>query len=104
MIEFKISKYSKTSVEFVVSECVSVSDKEWICKTCDNALNRGKLPAQAKVNNLDHDDVPPELSDLNPLKVHLISLHEDPLHEDGGTPLWQATCHSWASYQATNIK
>ena len=68
------SRYSKVPVEFVVSECVSASDKEWICKTCNNTLKRGKLPAQAKVNNLDLDDVPPELSVLNPLEVHLISL------------------------------
>ncbi len=32
------------------------------------------MPAQAKANNLDLSDVPPELSDLNPLEVRLISL------------------------------
>ena len=32
------------------------------------------LPAQAKANNLDLDNTPVELSDLNPLEVRLISL------------------------------
>jgi hypothetical protein len=39
-----------------------------------NALKRGVLPAQAKANNLDLDDIPVELSDLNSLEIHLISL------------------------------
>ena len=42
-----------------------------MCKTCDNALKRGKLPAQAKANNLDLADIP---SDLNSLEVRFISL------------------------------
>ena len=50
------------------------SNKQWICKTCHNALKQGVLPAQAKANNLDLDNNPVELSDLNPLEVHLISL------------------------------
>ena len=56
---------------------VTVSDdgtKQWVCKTCDNALKRGKLPAQAKANNLDVEGIPSELSDLSSLKVRFISL------------------------------
>ena len=49
-------------------------NKQWICKTCHNALKRGALPAQAKAYSLDLDKVPDELSDLNPLEVRLISL------------------------------
>ena len=34
----------------------------------------GKLPTQAKANNLDLEDIPSELSDLNSLEVRFISL------------------------------
>ena len=64
VIEFKLTKYNKTPEDF--SAAASSGTKQWICKTCDHALKRGKLPAQAKANNL---HVPPELSDLNPLEV-----------------------------------
>ena len=46
----------------------------WICKTCHCALKRGRLPAQAKANNLELEDIPAELSDLNVLEKRLISL------------------------------
>ena len=72
--EFKIIKYSKMPEEFVVPESVSAGDRQWICKTCDHALKRGKLPVQAKANNLELDDMVAELSDLNSLEVRLISL------------------------------
>ena len=72
--EFQVFKYDKAPEEFVVHVPVSAQDKEWICKTCHNALRQGVLPAQAKANNLGLDDIPVELSDLNPLEVCLISL------------------------------
>ena len=72
--EFQLSKYHKAPSEFFVSVSVSLQDKQWICKTCHNALKRGVLPAQAKANNLDLDSIPVELSDLNALEVRLISL------------------------------
>ena len=53
---------------------LSAQDKQWICKTCHSALKQGVLPAQAKENKLDLDDIPVELSDLNPLGIRLISL------------------------------
>ena len=74
VLEFQMSRYDKAPSNFVVPESVSACDKQWICKTCHNALKRGLLPAQAKANNLDLDDVPVELSDLNPLEIRLISL------------------------------
>ena len=49
-------------------------DNTWICTTCDYALKRGNLPAHAKANNLRLDSIPEQLSELNSLKVHLISL------------------------------
>ncbi len=33
--------------------CNSFDSKEWICKSCENALCRNKLPVQAKANGLD---------------------------------------------------
>ena len=71
--QFQVSKYDKAPSEFVVPESVSAQDKQWICKTCHSALKWGRLPAQAKANNLDLD-IPVELSELNPLETRLISL------------------------------
>ena len=98
--EFQVSKYDKAPGKFVIPECISAQDKQWICKTCHNALKRGLLPAQAKANNLDVDDIPVELSDLNPLETSHFS--SNPFHEDSCTSLWQAVCHSWASRQRTH--
>ncbi len=52
----------------------SAQQKVWICKTCDNTLKRRRMPAQAKANNLVLEDIPAELSDLNPMEVRLLSL------------------------------
>ena len=70
VIEFKVTKYSKAPDDFTVTVPDS-GIKQWMCNTCDNALKRGKLPAQAKANNLDLEDMPSELSDLNSLKCRL---------------------------------
>ena len=71
VIEFKVTKYNKAPDDFTVPDS---GIKQWMCKTCDNPLKRGKLPAQAKANNLDLEDIPSELSDLNSLEVRFISL------------------------------
>jgi hypothetical protein len=71
VIEFKISKYSKVPEEFTVPDS---GTKQWMCKTCVHGLKRGKLPAQAKANKLDLEDILSELSDLNSLEVRFISL------------------------------
>ena len=47
----------------------------WICKACDSALMKGKMPIQPKANGLSLDKVPQELSDLNYLELRLISMH-----------------------------
>ena len=52
----------------------SVDDNHWICKTCDAALSRGRMPVQAKANGLRLGTVPSELSCLKPLEMRLISL------------------------------
>ena len=100
VIEFKLTKYNKAPTDFTAP--ASCGTKQWICKTCDHALKRGKLPGQAKANNLQIDDVPPELSDLNQLEVRLVSLRIPFMKMHGGTSLWQAACHSWTSRQCTN--
>ena len=64
--QFQVSNYDRAPSEFVVPQSVWLQCKQWIGKTCHNALKRGVLPAQAKANV--------ELSDLNPLEVRLISL------------------------------
>lgn len=80
VVEFKPSKYSKLSEDVLnrvfSPELVRTSahQKVWVCKTCDYTLKRGKMPAQAKANNLVLDDVPAELSDLNSMEVRLLSL------------------------------
>jgi hypothetical protein len=74
VVEFKSSKYVKVSKELFSPRTPSHKLKVWICKTCDFNLKRGKMPAQAKANNLGLDDVPAVLTDLNPMEVRLISL------------------------------
>ena len=64
-------KYDKAPSEFVVPESQNM---QWICKTCHNSLKRGALHIRVKTSNLDLNDIPDELPDLNPLEVHLISL------------------------------
>ena len=65
----------------MVPKSISACDRQWICKTCHNALKRGLLPAQAEANNWDLDDVPVELSDTGGTS-HFSS---NPFHEDGCT-------------------
>ena len=51
----------------------STDGKIWICTTCHRKLKQGKIPAQCKVNNLDLDVVPDELSKLNSIEIRLLS-------------------------------
>ena len=75
VLEYKISKYTKEPQEFATTTVrTSAKDKVWICKTCDYALRRRRMPVQAKANKLELEDIPTELSDLNPLGEGLISL------------------------------
>ncbi len=104
VVEFKPTKYSKLSDDFMRTvfppEIVytSAQQKVWICKTCDNTLKRGRMPAQAKVNNLTLEDVPVR-SESNGDPTHLSA---DPLHEDGCTPVWQAARDSWTGSECSH--
>ena len=70
-------KYTKTSADVLQKvfsadlSYISSGGEEWICKTCDRSLSRGYMPVQAKANGLQLCEVPPELSDLNPLELRL---------------------------------
>ena len=88
---FQKSKYDKAPSEFVIPESVYWTKGRF----ARHVIMQGLLPAQAKANNLALDDIPVELSDLNPLEIRLISS----LSEDGSTSLWQAACHSRTSCQ-----
>ena len=48
--------------------------KEWICRSCHNAMCRNNVPVQAKVNGLELARIPSELKDLNTLELRMISL------------------------------
>ena len=51
----------------------SANDKEWICLNCHVTLKGGKMPVQAKCNNLELAPLPTELTDLNDLEIRMIS-------------------------------
>ena len=72
------ANYSKCSPDIIESvqllEYVSSDGNQWVCRTCDRVLRNGKLPAQAKANNLHLPPVPPELACLNALEVRLVCL------------------------------
>lgn len=47
----------------------------WICYTCHRKILSGDIPPEAAANKMHLDPVPEELSCLNSLEQHLISLH-----------------------------
>ena len=48
----KYSKCTDEMLQYVLSEgsLYDNDGKQWICKTCDGALIKGNIPAQAKAN------------------------------------------------------
>nr|XP_034320143.1 uncharacterized protein LOC117687529 [Crassostrea gigas] len=66
------TKYLHQCSEFCLPNCTRSS--LWICFTCHRKILKGKIPAEATVNNLILEDIPKELSDLNSLERHLIAL------------------------------
>ncbi|VDI00600.1 Hypothetical predicted protein [Mytilus galloprovincialis] len=95
VMEYKKDLYQKDSVKDVADTCISdkylhkcLDECEdeckyqgtsrqslWICYTCHRKIQKGKVPAESFFNNLLLDDVPNELSKLNQLEQHLISLN-----------------------------
>ncbi|XP_072290626.1 uncharacterized protein [Eucyclogobius newberryi] len=47
----------------------------WICYTCNSKLCKGEMPAESSVNNLQLDDIPPELACLNTVEQHIVALN-----------------------------
>ena len=101
VIEFMVIKYSKAPEDFTAS--ATCGTKQWICKTCDHALKRGKLPAQAIANCLDLEDIPPELSCRLKSIRSVAHFTEDPLYEDGSTCGKQRAIHGPAVNIPTDL-
>ncbi len=77
--EMKYEKYDKqeNAQQVVLHKkfwITHADGKLYICHTCHAAVKKGKIPAQVQANNLEFDEVPPELETLNELECHLISL------------------------------
>ena len=74
----------------------------YICTVlCDNALTRGKLPVQAKANNLQLDEVPVQLSSLNVLELRLISPRVPFMKMVALLSGKQKSIYTWASCECT---
>ena len=79
-MEFHLRKYSKLSEDVLRGvfpperELASAHQKVWICSTCNSTLKKGKMPAQAKANNLGLEDIPPVLLELNSMETRLVSM------------------------------
>ena len=69
--------YTKTSSSVLKDvlgyKLKSANDQQWICRNCHATLKRGKIPRQAKCNNLELTPIPVELKDLNNLELRMIS-------------------------------
>ena len=78
VVKYEEKKYEKLSHTQIVQALnkflyKSTDGNIWICTTCHRKLKQGKIPAQSKINNLDLDPVPDELSELNSIEIRLVS-------------------------------
>ena len=77
---FSVVKYPKMQAKIMEAITIpsssyhTTNEKIWICRTCDSTLRRGLMPVQSKVNNLQLQNIPSELQDLNQLDTRLICL------------------------------
>ena len=75
VVPVNVHKYSKANpallADVLCTEChyTNFDGYQWICCTCNAALIRGNMPAQAIANGLRLSDVPPELLCLNALEI-----------------------------------
>ena len=78
--EFSEVKYPKMQAKIMEAITIpsssyhTTNERIWICQTCDSTLKRGLMPVQSKVNNLQLQNIPSELQDLNQLETRLICL------------------------------
>ena len=78
VVKYEEKKYEKLSHKQIGAALQkylykSTDGNIWICTTCHRKLKQGKIPAQSKINNLDLDVVPDELSKLNSIEIRLLS-------------------------------
>ena len=96
----KVHKYSKATpallADVLGTECLytNFDGYRWICCTCNAALTRGNMPAQAIANGLRLSDVPSELSCLNAFEIRLI-IFTCTFHENGGPTFWKTEVYPW---------
>ena len=71
----KYPKLSKEQFRTVLEPYIytSIDGNTWICVTCNRSLSRGKMPRQAKANDLGLDQVPDTLAELNDIEIRLLS-------------------------------
>ena len=75
--EFKRNNYRahpEINAILLNTSFATFQSKNWICRTCNLALRKKKIPCQASINGLQLPDIPPELQDLTPLEERVISL------------------------------
>ena len=64
---------SKYNIQHLFTGKKSFDEKEYICRTCHSKLLKQQIPCQAVHNNLQVDEIPPELSVLEKLEQILIA-------------------------------
>ena len=68
-----LSVESKYSMHHLFTRKKSFDSKHYVCKTCHCKLMKKQVPCQAVYNNMQVDDIPPELSVLKKLEQILIA-------------------------------
>ena len=61
----------------LLRECIantSTTEQQWICCTCSRTLKRGSMPAQAVINQMQLEQIPPVLKELCHLERQLLCL------------------------------
>ena len=71
----KYAKLSKEQFRTILEPYIytSIDGNTWICVTCNRSLSRGKMPRQAKANDLKLDQPPDTLAELNDIEIRLLS-------------------------------
>ena len=69
-------RFSREEIEEILVKFAyesNIDSRVYLCITCDRSLKRGKVPPQAKVNNMSLDEVPYQLSSMNNIESRLLS-------------------------------
>ena len=72
VLVFDLNKYHKGVEEICSFNQTNDTNQKWICHACNSYLRRRQIPPQAYKNNLQLEDIPVELKDLNMLERHVI--------------------------------